>query len=441
MRAAGLSPAALGPNMAPRGTLTEYLILVLNSLCGRWLRVGEPITNPGVFLPQPDGRAQAEPRPAQAWGYGEQLRVRGLGENVSGLSAAALAEEILEEGDGQVRALISFGGNPMAAWPDQLRTVDAMRKLELNLTLDIKMSATAKVCDYVIAPKLSLEVPSTTQPNENVQFYGVSTGYPAAYGQYSPKLVDPPAGAEVIEEWEFFYGLAQRMGLQLTVNGQAIDMVNKPTSDELLYVLAAGGRIPLDEVKRYPHGHIFADDAIVVRPKEEDWPHRLDIGHSEMMQELVEVAGELVTRHAGYAPEEDFSHRLISRRLDDVYNSSGRDIPSLNRNYNYNPAFMNPVDLEALALEPGDVVRISSARASILGIVEPAEDVKAGTISMAHAWGDAPENDNQLHFIGSNTGRLTDTTVQFDHRTGMPLMSAIPVNIAPAPDPSQLKTR
>ncbi len=30
-------------------------------------------------------------------------------------------------------------------------------------------------------------------------------------------LVDPPEGSEVIEEWEFFYGLAQRLGLQLKV--------------------------------------------------------------------------------------------------------------------------------------------------------------------------------------------------------------------------------
>ncbi|MBT7369904.1 MAG: molybdopterin-dependent oxidoreductase, partial [Gammaproteobacteria bacterium] len=405
---------------------------------GRWLREGEPVPNPGALLPQPEAKAQALPRPEQVSGYGVQLRVRGLGENASGLPTSALAEEILMEGEGQVRALISMGGNPMAAWPDQLRTFEAMKKLDLSLTLDIKMSATAKLCDYVIAPKLSLEVPSTTQPNENVQFYGVSTGYPAPYAQYSPKVIDPPPKSDVIEEWEFFYGLAQRMGLQLRVHGQNIDMENKPDSDDLLYIIASNGRVSLDDVKAHPNGHIFKDESIKVRPKDDAWSHRLDIGHPDMMQELEQVAEEGMTTHAGYRPEDEFSHRLISRRMDDVYNSSGRDIPNLTKNYNYNPAFMNPADLAALELASGDVVKISSARASILGIVEEAEDIKRGAISMAHAWGDAPENDNQVHFIGSNTGRLTDSTEYFDHRTGLPMMSAIPVNVEKTADPSEI---
>ena len=59
-------------------------------------------------------------------------------------------------------ALICLGGNPMAAWPDQLKTYEAMQALDLNVTLDIKMSATAKLADYVVAPKLSLEAPTTT---------------------------------------------------------------------------------------------------------------------------------------------------------------------------------------------------------------------------------------------------------------------------------------
>jgi anaerobic selenocysteine-containing dehydrogenase len=54
----------------------------------------------------------------------------------------------------------------MAAWPDQDKTLAAMKALELNVTLDIKMSATAKLADYVIAPTLSLEVPGITLPTE-----------------------------------------------------------------------------------------------------------------------------------------------------------------------------------------------------------------------------------------------------------------------------------
>lgn len=434
----GMVSCGTGPNMAPRGTLTEYLVLVLNTLCGRWIREGETIPNPFVLIPQIGGKAQAEPRPEKAYGYGVKMSVRNLTESAAGLPTAAAADEILMDGEERVRALLVQGGNPMAAWPDQLRTYEAMQKLELSVTLDIKMSATAKQCDYVIAPKLSLEAPSMTSPNESLTYYGVSPGYPAPYAQYAPAIVKPPKGADVIEEWAFFYGLAQRMGLQLHVNGTDVDMKNKPSSDEVLEMITKGSRIPLSEVKKYPHGHIFDDPPVIAAPMDEDWEHKLDVGSIELMDELAAVRAEEFYDHAGYDGDPEFSHRLISRRLFDVYNSNGRDIPDLTRNYSYNPAFMNPSDMETMDVKAGDVVEITSSRASILGIVEEAPDVRDGVISMAHAWGDAPEEDDKVRYIGSNTGRLSDNAGRIDPRCGIPVMSAIPVNVKKVPDPLEI---
>ncbi len=424
----GMTTAGTGPNMAPRGTLSEYLVLVINTLCGRWLRAGEPMPNPFVLLPERRGRAQAEPKPP-AWGYGEQLRVRDLTDNAGGLSAAALADEILLPGEGQVRALFSIGGNPMTAWPDQLKTYQAMQALALNVSLDIKMSATAKMADYVLPPKLGLEAPAISLPNEGIWFYGASTGFPEPYAMYQPTIVDPPSGADLLEEWQVFYGLAQRMGLELTFAGERLDMQSIPTTDELFELLCRGSRIPLDEVKQHPHGHIWSDPSITVLPKSPDWPEKLDVGNPFMMGDLAEVQSEPVTDHGGYATAMTFTHRLVSRRMNDVYNSSGRDIPKLVRNHRYNPAFMNPSDLEALGLHAGDVVEISSDHATILGVVEEAEDVRSGVVSMAHSFGDAPEFDRKVFTIGSNTGRLTSVERDYDPRIGMPRMSAIPVNI------------
>ena len=431
----GMTTAGTGPNMAPRGSLTEYMVLVINTLCGRWLRAGEAMPNPFVLLPERHGKAQAEPKP-QAWGYGEQLRVRGLTDNAAGLTAAALADEILLEGEGQVKALINLGGNPMAAWPDQLKTYDAMKALALNVCIDPYMSATAKLAHYVVPPRMGIESSAISQPNEGIWFYGFSTGYPEPYAMYQPKIVDPPKGADLVEEWEFFYGLGQRMGLQLKFAGEELDMVNPPSIDDLYEILCKGSRIPLLEVKKYPHGHIFDDPSITVLAKDEDCAEKLDIGNDFMMGDLREILEESVTDHAGYDTTMTFSHRLVSRRLHEVYNSTGHDIPALVRNHSYNPAFMNPGDLQAMGLKPGDMVEISSDHASILGIVEEADDVRSGVISMAHAWGDAPEHDGQVRFIGSNTGRLTNVEKDYDERTGMPRMSAIPVNLKRIAEPA-----
>ncbi|MBB85512.1 MAG: molybdopterin dinucleotide-binding protein [Deltaproteobacteria bacterium] len=426
-----------GPNMAPRGNLTEYLGLCLNTLTGHWRREGEFLPNPGVLMAPSPSKAQAfDPHPG--WGFGEHMRVRNLTDTAAGMPTGALAEEILLEGEGQVKALFSLGGNPMAAWPDQDKTLAAMNALELNVSLDIKMSATAKLADYVIAPKLSLEVPGMTLPTESLTPYAM--GYPEPYAQYSPAIVDPPEGSDVIEEWEFFFGLAQRMNLPITLAASYewgpdmekpelthFDLDRPPTNDELFEALTKGARVPLSEVRKHPGGAVFPVD-VSVAPGDEGATGRLDLADRTMMGELTEVAAEPVDRDTYYA------FRLVSRRLPDVHNSAGRDIPKLVRKWSYNPAFMHPEDLAALGLEKGDVIEITSSYSSILGVVEPEADLRRGVISMPHAFGDAPgsENDKDVRKIGSNTGRLSASDRNYDPYSGIPLMSAIPVNVAPA---------
>lgn len=425
----GSVTAGTGPNMARRGTLTEYLVACLQTVCGRWLRAGEPVPNPYVLVAQRVAKAQADQR-TPAWGFGERLRIRDLGDNAGGLPTAALPDEILTEGEGRVRALVCLGGNPVAAWPDQLKAIEAMEALDLLVTLDMKWSATAKLADYVIAPKLGLECDGITMPNETIWGYGAATtGYPAPYAQWHGAVSAPPEGSEVIEEWELFVGLAQRMGLGLRFAGVELDPHASLTTDDLHQLLCRKARIPLDEVKRHPHGKIFDDPSIVVQPKDEGWTHRLQVGDEHMMAELADVAAEPILAHAGLRADEPYTHRLVSRRLPDVYNSNGLEMASLRRRHPTNPAYMNPDDCAELGFADGDIIEIDSGHAQILGVVEAAPDVRRGVISMAHGWGDVPKWDAEVRTIGANTGRLTANDRDFDRVTGLPLMSAIPVNV------------
>ena len=429
----GSVTSGTGPDFSPHANITEYLINCINTVCGRWLREGERVPNPPVLRKPKDYVAQAFEEDTD-WDAREKLRIRDLPITNIGPPTSALAEEILMPGEGQIQALICIGSNPMAAWPDQLRTCEAMQALDLLVTLDIKVSATAKLDHYVIAPKLSLEREDTTLPNESLLgVFGFAQGYPAPYAQYGLKLLDPPAGSDVVEEWEFFWALANRMRVSLQTGWGEVDIDRKPTTAEIIEAMCAGSRIPLDEVKKYPHGHIFEDEELRVLPKAPGSP-RLDIGRPEMVAELGEVRAEPFFEGGGYREGEAFSHRLVSWRLLESYNSSGRDLPRLMRKYanTGNPAYMNPLDITELGLAAGDVVEIESARAAIYGVVEPADDVRSGVISMAHAWGDAPTEDARVRELGANTGRLSDTQTDFDPITGIPVMSAIPVNVSKA---------
>ncbi len=67
--------------------------------------------------------------------------------------------------------------------------------------------------------------------------------------------------------------------------------------------------------------------------------------------------------------------------------------------------------------------------ASILGVVEPASDLRPGVVSMAHGFGDAPGRDGEVRSIGSSTNRLVADDRGYDPYSGIPIMSGIPVAV------------
>jgi anaerobic selenocysteine-containing dehydrogenase len=254
--------------------------------------------------------------------------------------------------------------------------------------------------------------------------------------------VSPPPGSDVIEEWELFYGLAERMGLldelgrrmglppafapiplDAPVPDDGFDLTTKPTSDELFEFLSRDSRIALDEVKRHPHGQVFPDPPMFVEPRDPSWSGRLDVGNEAMMADLLTVAA---------APQEDneeYPYRLLCRRVMHTNNSSG-NFPETNHGRPYNPALMHPVDMEHLGLAKDDLVDIRSVHAAVVAVVEPDESVRPGCVSMTHGRGDLPDLDDEVLRIGTPPGRLLSFDLGFDRYTGQPRMSGIPIAIS-----------
>jgi anaerobic selenocysteine-containing dehydrogenase len=434
----GMVHLGTGPSFATHANLSEYLALCLTTVCGRWPRAGDAVHRPNAMLPAYTAKAQAL-APYQGWGYGEKLRVRGLTDAACGLPTAALADEILLEGDGQVRALICLGSNPMSAWPDQRKTQQAMEKLELLVTLDVTMSLTSRLADYVIATAMTLETPGMTQRSEMLKYYTSGIGFAGSYAQYSPRIVAPPEGADVIEEWKFFHGLAQRMDadLSLTVyygSGAYMEAPpvkielrkeDDPTTEELYAHMCATARIPLADVRKYPHGKIF-DVNETVHEKDADCTARLDVGNAHMMKELAAVRAE------DFRPERDdaeYAYRLIPRRANNFVNSSGAGIAKLNRGKPYNAAYMHPDDIAELKLASGDKITLRSRHDSIPTVIEPDATLRRKVIAMHHCFGGLVDEDAMFFEHGSNVGRLIANDAEFDPITGIPRMGNIPVSV------------
>ena len=410
--------------MAPHGVLMDYLVLALNTVCGRWIKAGERMPNRGVLFRQFSGVARAE-KPRAATGFGEALRVRGLTDTAAGLPTAALAEEILTPGEGQVKALFVVGGNPLLSWPNQAKTRRALESLELLVVVDPVLSETARHAHYVIGPRFGFESPAITFGNEGITVYGLSLGYPEPFAQYQPQLIEPPAGSDVLEDWRIFYELGRRMGYPLAFRGQPFDMSTPPTTDGLLSQFVARSRVPLEEIKRHPHGAVFPDPKPCAEPRDAEWPHRLQLAAPVMIAELQGIAAQKSEAPAPAGPVmggEGSALRLllVSRREHALYNSVAHDLPALRRRLPHNPAHLNPQDAARLGIVDGAIVEIESAVGGIRAVAHLASDVREGVVSIAHG------------FAGACTAALIDDATDYEALSGLPRMSALPVTVRPA---------
>ncbi|WP_371433390.1 molybdopterin-dependent oxidoreductase [Novosphingobium sp.] len=439
----GCVVTATGAHFPLHGTLCEYLALSLNTVCGRWVRAGEQHAQPHVLLPDVAIRAQPY-APYRPWDHGKTSRINALPQTVVGAPTGTLPDEILTPGPGQVRALICSGSNPAVSLPDQNRAGRALGALDLLVAIDVEMSNTGRMADYVIPDRMALETPACSQFSESMKYYGIWTGgYEQPYAQYAAPVVEPPAGSDTIESWAFFYELARRLGKQITYFGNAagtgqhwdkppvpfvLPLDKRPTTEEMFEAMCAGSRVPLSEVKRHTHGKVFHELDLTVLPRADDCTAMLQLGDPTMIAELAQVFEK---RGDTANPSPEYPLLLIPRRANEMMNSIGRTNPKLAARRTHNPAYLNPSDLARFGLASGDIVRIRSEHGEISGVAEAEPRLRAGTLSMSHCFGTNPDEPDDPLGQGGCTSRLMDANAAYDPVFGQPRMGAIPVSIAP----------
>jgi anaerobic selenocysteine-containing dehydrogenase len=413
----GCAVTGTGPEMAGNGTLTEYLVTCLNIVCARFKQEGDKASIPGVFTPQTPRRAQvAAPVPMFGAEGMARSRFRGLGQLGLEMPCNVLADEILTPGDGQIRALISVGGNPEVGFPNQLKMRRALDDLRLFVQVDPWMSASAKRADVVLAPKQCLEREDITNLSE--------WWHERPYARYTEAVV--PAPGDIIDEYQMIWHIARHLGLQLELAGGPLPMDECPSKEVFLDLMTAGCLVKPSQVRRDSVGGaavIYDDLHPRVGPADPDAAYRFDLAAGDMPGELTRY-GRDEARAAG------FDFRLISRRSKTRFNSIGHPLKALRARTTTNPAYMHPDDLAALAIEDGAIVEISSAHATIHGVAKASDKVRRGLVSMAHAYGDSEAGAHNVREMGASTNRLTSDEVDYDPITGQALQSAIPVRVA-----------
>jgi anaerobic selenocysteine-containing dehydrogenase len=414
----GAATTGTGPNMSPRSNLSEHLYECLNVICARYPQAGDVVSNPGVLSPRTPRVAQAI-APSRAWERGYRSRVRSMGMLYGEMMTGVLPEEILTPGEDQIRTLFVTGGNPAGSSPDTAAMAKALSSLELLVTIDPLMSATARLSHYVLPPKLMYEIPAVPCLDMELFYYG------QPYAQYTPAIVTPPQGSDVADDSYLFWSLAARMRRPIEFRGVTLDLDKPPDLDDLLSILLRDAQVPFQELKRHPIGSRFDVPPQVVEAARDDG------ARFEVMPKDVEVELAAVRTETSSFESADYSHRLLCRRMREVSNTM-RDLPSIRRRRKFNPAYLAPSDLATYGIAAGDRIEIVSAHGCIPAIVAVDEGLLPGTISMTHGWGGLPDENLPYDTEGANPSFLIKMDAAYEAINAMPTMSTIPVNIRKA---------
>ncbi|HEY6131097.1 MAG TPA: molybdopterin dinucleotide binding domain-containing protein, partial [Halioglobus sp.] len=411
-----------GPSMSAHSNLNDHMIEVVNALVGGYKRAGDLVRNPGTLNPRT--LVETVVPATRSWERGVKCRTADIGKLFGEFPTALLPREILAPGFDKIRALIVFGGNPVMGLGDPERAVAAFEDLDLLVSMDARMNETAQLANYVIATSQPLERHDISIPGDSL--------YPLAFAQYTPPVVEKPAG--VIDDWEFFWGLAARLQLPLTLkywnygldfdaitDGMPLDMEHRPDPETMMRYLCKNSSVPFDALVANPEGVRPDLPAQFVLTPPQDNGARLQLCPPDVVAELNALLdGERDTR---------FRYQLICRRILEALNSAYRESARTRRKYPVNWAYMNPQDMAEECIGEGAVIQIESAAGLIQGVVRAEDRLRRGVISMTHMFGVLAPSASPAAQGGSFTGRLSSLQDNLQPINFMPRFSGIPVNV------------
>lgn len=407
----------MGVSVQRWGTLTQWLIQLLNIVSGNLDREG------GVMLPLPavdmiDSPA-SKPGHFGAW----KSRVRGLPEFAGELPVAALAEEILTPGEGQVRALLTSAGNPVLSTPNGARLERALDTLDFMVSVDIYLNETTRHAHLILPPTGALE-----HDHYDIIFHGFAVRNTA---RYSEPLYDKPADAR--HDWEIFEGLGARLAQRLGQKWQP-----SPRPDQIVDLGLRAG--PYGDLRKHPQALSLAKlkanpSGIDLGPLQPCLPQRLAHADKrircappEVLEELARFGAELRGAQAGS------SLQLIGRRHLRSNNSWMHNSERLVKGPARHQLLMHPQDLASRGLSDGAPVRVRSRAGEVVVEVAASDEMMPGVVSLPHGWGHHRQGVRlgvaQAH-PGASSNDLTDET-WLDRVSGNAALNGVAVTVEAA---------
>lgn len=369
----------MGMSTQEHGGLCHWLSGVINILTGHLDKPGGAMfTKPAFDIK----RASKFEKLHGRW----KSRVRGLDEFEGEFPVSVMAEEMLTPGEGQIKALITYAGNPALSTPNAKRLEEALPNLDFMVSIDIFLNETTRHADIILPPPSHLEIEhydlifNLISVSNNVKFSE------PLFKKEENQLYDWQIAKELIKrlakvsdkksskifEW-FTPKQLLNLGLLIGPYGKLSHPSRWFSGLNLKKVIDSKHGISLGTLKpRIPEVLLTEDGAINIADD-------VFIKGLEKVKEQFQKYGDKTTS------EKEFL--LIGRRHLRTNNSWMHNIETLAKGKNKCTVMMHPADAQKLKLIDKQEVKVSSKTGNINIPVEVTENIMPGVVSIPHGFG------------------------------------------------------
>ncbi len=374
----------LGTSTQRFGATCQWLINAINLATGNLDRPG------GAMFTEPAFDIVHPPAPIRMGrgSYGRwRSKVRGLPEFGGELPAAVLAEEILDAGDGAIRALLTAAGNPVLSTPDGRGLDEALSSLDFMVSIDPYVNETTRHADFILPPSSPLE---RSHYDVGINLIAVRN-----VAKWSPPLSEP--SGDTRPEHRIIAGILRHLSRargEGRLGAAKWRALEKLGPDRILDIgLRAGPRgmgigkegLSLARLAAAPHG-VDLGPLETCLERRLDPAHRyIDVAPEILVGDLDRLDRELPTDAAEAKTRGAF--RLIGRRHMRTNNSWMHNVPKLAAGKPLCTLMIHPEDATELGLEDGDEAVVSTHVGSVTVPVEHTTTMMRGVVSLPHGFG------------------------------------------------------
>lgn len=321
--------------------------------------------------------------------YGQKRsRIGGFPDVMGMMPVGILADEINTPGKGQLRAMIVVAGNPGQSVPETSRVKEALKKLDLLVSLEINFTETNQHADYILPTTTFLEREDTTG-------IGMSITMHELFMQWTDPVISPRG--ETRQEWEIIRDLCAEMNIvpspspqirRLGWLGRLLTPSPKVMHDLMLRLSSIGdlfglrpGGLNIKKLKeQFPSGMVRGEAPLGVLPER--------LYHDDGCVHLIcdEIASEIKRLDETAAPDEEYPFRMFGGRESRTMNTWMRNAEKLRVGEPGPACTINPEDAKWLGLSEGELGRVRSRTGSIEARFRISEDVVPGTVYIPHGW-------------------------------------------------------